>query len=81
LGIGRKLNYLGELMMDVAWSALPGLASTWPWLLSAWLAGLLVQRAWLDDRRCRRKYGDLWEADCRRARFRMIPFHLLRCAW
>ena len=73
-GIGRKLNYLGELIMYVAWTALAGIASPWPWLLPAWLAGLLVHRAWRDDRRCRDKYGELWEAYCRRARFRMIPF-------
>jgi delta14-sterol reductase len=73
-GIGRKLNYAGELTMYVAWTALAGIASPWPWLLPAWLGTLLVHRAWRDEQRCRRKYGALWDAYCRRARFRMIPF-------
>ncbi|WP_187415103.1 hypothetical protein [Nonomuraea sp. PA05] len=73
-GVGRKLNYTGELLMYASWTALCGLASPVPYLLPAWLAVLLIHRAWRDDRRCREKYGPLWDAYCRHARFRMIPF-------
>lgn len=72
-GIGRKLNYTGELCIYVAWTIPAGMVTPWAWLLPAWLAGLLIHRAWRDDRRCRAKYGALWETYCRRARFRMIP--------
>lgn len=72
-GIGRKLNYTGELTMYCAWCALAGTASPVPYLLPAFLAGLLTHRALRDDRRCRAKYGPLWTEYCARARFRMFP--------
>jgi len=73
-GIGRKLNYTGELCMYLSWSLTTGLHSVIPYLLPLWLAVLFPHRAWRDDQRCRAKYGELWEAYCRKARFRMIPF-------
>ncbi|MFT5434177.1 MAG: hypothetical protein ACI9OJ_004890 [Myxococcota bacterium] len=34
----------------------------------------MLQRAWRDDRKCREKYGPLWDEYCARTRFRVIPF-------
>jgi delta14-sterol reductase len=73
-GIGRKLNYTGELCVYVAWSATTGLHSVVPYLLPLWLAVLFPHRAWRDEQKCKAKYGALWDAYCRKARFRMIPF-------
>jgi delta14-sterol reductase len=73
-GIGRKLNYTGELSMYLAWSLTTGTQSLVPYLLPLWLAVLFPHRAWRDDLRCREKYGPLWTEYCKRARFRMIPF-------
>jgi len=73
-GIGRKLNYTGELLMYLAWTLLCGFHTLVPYLLPGWLLGLLVQRAARDDRRCRAKYGALWEEYCQHVRFRMFPF-------
>ncbi len=73
-GIGRKLNYTGEILLYWSFTLLAGSSSIVPYLLPTWLICLLVHRAWRDDRRCRAKYGELWERYCRRARFRMIPF-------
>ncbi len=73
-GVGRKLNYTGELCLYIAWTALAGWSSPLAWLLPLWLAILLVHRAARDDRRCRAKYGALWDEYCRAARFRMVPF-------
>lgn len=73
-GVGRKLNYTGELMMYVAWSLTTGFGSVIPYLLPMWLVALFSHRAWRDDQRCRAKYGSLWEEYCKRATFRMIPF-------
>jgi delta14-sterol reductase len=73
-GIGRKLNYTGELCLYLAWSLTTGAQSVVPYLLPLWLMVLFPHRAWRDDQRCRAKYGPLWEAYCQRARFRMIPF-------
>ena len=42
--------------------------------MRSWLVVLLIHRAWRDEQRCRRKYGDLWSRYTTHARFRMIPF-------
>jgi delta14-sterol reductase len=73
-GVGRKLNYTGELCMYYAWTLTCGFGSLVPYLLPLWLTVLLCHRAWRDEKRCREKYGELWADYCRRARFRMIPF-------
>ncbi len=73
-GIGRKLNYTGEICVYLSWTLLSGAQSFIPYILPLWLIGLLSHRAGRDDRRCREKYGDLWEQYCQRARFKMVPF-------
>ena len=73
-GIGRHLNYTGEVLVYLAIALTTGTRSIVPYLLPLWLAGLLAHRALRDERRCRAKYGALWEAYCARARFRMVPF-------
>lgn len=73
-GIGRKLNYTGELLLYVAWTLPCGFDSVVPYLPALWLAVFFPHRARRDDRRCRAKYGALWAAYCERVPFRMIPF-------
>ena len=73
-GVGRKLNYTGELCMYYAWTLLCGFGSAIPYLVPFWLTVFLFHRAWRDERRCRGKYGELWLEYCRRARFRIVPF-------
>lgn len=73
-GIGRKLNYTGELMVYFAWTICTGFDSLVPYLLPFWLVCLFTHRAWRDEQRCAAKYGELWQQYCQRARFRMIPF-------
>lgn len=73
-GIGRKLNYSGELCVYLAIALTTGCGSLAPYLVFLWLLGLLSHRAWRDDRRCKARYGALWDAYCERARFKMIPF-------
>ncbi len=73
-GIGRKLNYTGEITIYTSWALLTQFVSPVPFILPLWLFCLLVHRAWRDDLKCRAKYGPTWEAYCEKARFRMIPF-------
>lgn len=73
-GIGRKINYTGEIMVYSSIALCTGLQSVVPFLLPLWLCVLLPHRAWRDEKRCRAKYGELWDQYCARARFRMIPF-------
>ncbi len=73
-GIGRKINYTGEIMVYFSFALCAGFASWVPYLLPVSLIALLAHRAARDDKRCRRKYGDLWQVYCARARFRMLPY-------
>ena len=73
-GIGRKINYTGEIMVYMSFALCTGFQSVVPYLLPLWLCVLLPHRAWRDEKRCRQKYGDLWDRYTKRARFRMIPF-------
>ena len=73
-GIGRHLNYTGEICIYLSFALTTGFVSWAPFLLPAWLAGLLVQRSRRDERRCRAKYGELWERYTQRARFVMVPY-------
>ena len=73
-GIGRHLNYTGEICVYLAFTLTTGFASWIPYLLPAWLAGLLGHRSIRDDRRCRAKYGELWGRYTGRVRYSMLPF-------
>lgn len=73
-GIGRHLNYTGEICVYLSFALTTGFVSWAPFLLPAWLAALLVQRSRRDERRCRAKYGELWERYTQRARFVMVPY-------
>jgi Delta14-sterol reductase len=73
-GIGRKLNYTGEVGVYLSFALCAGLSHWQPFLVPLSLFGLLAQRAARDDKKCREKYGALWEEYCRIAKFRMIPF-------
>ncbi len=73
-GLGRHLNYTGEILVYTAIALTTGFVSPVPYLLPLWMCALLAHRALRDDRRCRAKYGGLWEVYCQRATFRMVPF-------
>ena len=73
-GIGRHLNYTGEICLYLSFALCTGFVSWVPFLLPAWLAGLLWHRSRRDERRCREKYGALWERYSQKARFSMLPF-------
>jgi delta14-sterol reductase len=73
-GIGRKLNYTGEIGVYLSFALCAGLSHWQPFILPLALFLLLTQRAARDDAKCRAKYGPLWDEYCRTARFRMFPF-------
>jgi delta14-sterol reductase len=73
-GIGRKINYTGEIGVYFTFAMCAGFGHLGPYLLPLSLFVLLVQRASRDDKKCRAKYGPLWVEYEKRARFRVIPF-------
>ncbi|MBK6920758.1 MAG: ergosterol biosynthesis protein [Deltaproteobacteria bacterium] len=86
-GLSRHINYLGEILMAsglalaLSWppdwaaqtSAHGWFAAFGPWLYPLYYVVLLVPRERDDHRRCAAKYGPLWEAYCRRVRWRIVP--------
>ena len=73
-GIGRHLNYSGEICIYVSFALTTGFTSWVPYLLPAWLAGLLWHRSRRDERRCSAKYGELWQRYRERVPYSMLPF-------
>ena len=73
-GIGRHLNYTGEICIYLAFALTTGFESWVPYLLPAWLIILLSHRSRRDEHRCRIKYGGLWERYRKQVRFSMLPF-------
>lgn len=73
-GIGRKINYTGEIMVYSSFALCTGFVSWVPYVLPLWLCVLLSHRAWRDEQRCAAKYGALWDEYTKIAKFRMIPF-------
>ena len=72
-GLGRHLNYTGEICVYFAFALTTAFASWIPFALPVWLAALLLHRARRDDRRCRTKYGELWERYTERVPHALIP--------
>lgn len=72
-GIGRHLNYTGEICVYFAFALTTGFDSWVPYLLPVWLTVLLCHRSRRDEHRCRAKYGDLWVRYTQRVRYSMLP--------
>jgi protein-S-isoprenylcysteine O-methyltransferase Ste14 len=72
-GIARHVNYLGDLMMALAW-CLPCLfEQPLPYFYFAYFLILLLQRERRDHAACSAKYGADWEAYCTKVPWRIIP--------
>lgn len=74
-GISRHINYLGEILMAtgiILCTGYPGLI--WPWLYPLYYVVLLLFRQRDDDKRCSRKYGELWKTYVKKVPYRIIPY-------
>ncbi|XP_051909204.1 delta(14)-sterol reductase LBR isoform X2 [Hippocampus zosterae] len=72
-GVVRHPNYLGDLIMALAWSIPCGFSHLLPWYYMIYFIILLVHRNSRDMSDCRRKYGSAWDEYCRTVRYRIIP--------
>uniref|UniRef100_A0A146ZQH9 Delta(14)-sterol reductase LBR n=1 Tax=Fundulus heteroclitus TaxID=8078 RepID=A0A146ZQH9_FUNHE len=72
-GVVRHPNYLGDLIMALAWSLPCGFSHLLPWYYMIYFIILLVHRDSRDMNECRRKYGSAWDEYCRTVRYRIIP--------
>jgi delta14-sterol reductase len=73
-GVSRHVNYLGEILMATGLT----LALGYPlvgvaWLYPLYYVALLFTRERDDDKRCRAKYGALWDEYVEQVPRRIIP--------
>jgi 7-dehydrocholesterol reductase len=72
-GMARHFHYASEIALALAWSVPCGTVALLPYFYPAYLAVLLLHRAYRDDRRCRRKYGAFWDEYCARVPYLVLP--------
>ncbi|XP_026863809.1 delta(14)-sterol reductase TM7SF2 [Electrophorus electricus] len=73
-GFVRHPNYLGDILMALAWSLPCGISHIVPYFYVIYFTILLIHREDRDERQCRAKYGVAWDTYCRRVPYRIIPY-------
>ncbi|XP_049599330.1 delta(14)-sterol reductase TM7SF2 [Syngnathus scovelli] len=73
-GLVRHPNYLGDLLMALAWSLPCGFSHLLPYFYVIYFTILLIHREARDEKHCRAKYGLAWDAYCRRVPYRIVPY-------
>uniref|UniRef100_A0A672PUB0 Delta(14)-sterol reductase LBR n=1 Tax=Sinocyclocheilus grahami TaxID=75366 RepID=A0A672PUB0_SINGR len=69
----RHPNYLGDIIMGLAWSLPCGFNHLIPYFYLIYLITLLVHRNARDERQCRKKYGSAWDEYCKAVPYRIFP--------
>lgn len=73
-GLARHCNYLGDLMMALAWCLTCGFGHIVPYFYFIYFAPLLIDRERRDDQHCADKYGEDWKRYSKRVPYRIIPY-------
>lgn len=72
-GFCRHPNYLGDLMMGLAWSLPCGFSHVLPYFYFVYFTVLLLHRQLRDEAHCRKKYGSDWDRFCEKVKWRLVP--------
>lgn len=73
-GIARHFHYIPEIIGALCWT-LPALFDNFiPYFYVIFLTVLLVDRAFRDERRCSKKYGEDWKVYCHRVPYKIFPY-------
>ncbi|XP_042671600.1 delta(14)-sterol reductase LBR isoform X5 [Centrocercus urophasianus] len=73
-GFVRHPNYLGDIIMALAWSLPCGFNHILPYFYVIYFICLLVHREARDEHHCKKKYGLAWERYCQRVPYRIFPY-------
>lgn len=73
-GIARHFHYVPEIAAAFFWSAPALFDSLIPYFYVSFLALLLIDRAFRDDKRCASKYGKAWKNYCELVPYKIIPY-------
>ncbi|XP_060773342.1 delta(14)-sterol reductase LBR isoform X2 [Neoarius graeffei] len=72
-GFVRHPNYLGNILIALAWSLTCGFNHLIPYFCLIYLIILLVHREARDEHQCRKKYGLAWDKYCKAVPYRIFP--------
>ncbi|XP_075403652.1 delta(14)-sterol reductase TM7SF2 [Tenrec ecaudatus] len=70
----RHPNYLGDIIMALAWSLTCGTSHLLPYFYVLYFTALLVHREARDEQHCLQKYGLAWAKYCRQVPYRILPY-------
>ena len=73
-GICRHPNYLGDLMMGLAWCLPCGFSHSIPYFYMLYFIVFLVHRELRDSSMCQAKYGKDWDTYCKVVPYRIFPY-------
>jgi len=73
-GLSRHPNYLGDLVMALAWSLPTGFETPITYFYVMYFAVLLIHRQIRDDEMCEKKYGNDWHKYTELVPYRIIPY-------
>lgn len=73
-GIARHFHYVPEVLGAFFWSVPALFENFMPYFYVIFLAILLTDRAFRDDKRCAEKYGEYWQQHCEQVRYKIFPF-------
>lgn len=76
-GISRHFHYLLELSLAFFWTVPVLFNHLLPWAYVIFLTVLLTHRAYRDDKKCSKKYGDYWKTYCAQVPNKIIPWSKL----
>ncbi|RDD42549.1 Lamin-B receptor [Trichoplax sp. H2] len=72
-GMCRHPNYLGDLMMALAWCLPCGFGSILPYYYIIYFTILLIHREGRDSENCQHKHGKGWDKYCKIVKYRIFP--------
>ncbi|GAB1738190.1 hypothetical protein NU219Hw_g2741t1 [Hortaea werneckii] len=69
----RKIPYTCDIYFAIAWGAVTGFRSPFPWFYPVFFTVMVLHRAYRDIERCRTKYGKYWAEYERRVPYLLVP--------
>lgn len=73
-GVARHFHYVPEIAGAFFWTVPALFINPTPYFYVSFLTILLVDRAFRDDKRCAKKYGDHWQHYCDLVPYKIVPF-------
>jgi len=72
-GWSRHFNYVGDILMALAWSLPCLFGSLLPYFYPIYFTILLIHRERRDFKHCGKKYGEDWKRYCGKVKWRIVP--------